>query len=258
MDHGARRHRPAGRARTRRRCGALAGRRPGGRRPASGRRRRRRSTRRHQGRLPAAAKQIRTWVNAEPGWLPADPGVTREPVAGRTYYIAADPVPRLPVRHLPAARSRRHVEQPQRQPARHPLFSAAGKYNAHGASPHDSVDGDRQQGRATPTTAGDIPVRAAAAHPATVRPRAARRPRPAAAGGEPGFAWPDFQRSASRRTPSFGVGRDLPRPVHLAQPRGAGRPGVAGRPLRRARRYRAKPASDSRAFCAPPGLTSAT
>ena len=104
--------------------------------------------------------------------------------------VGGDPVPRLPVRDLPAAGPRRDLQQPDRQPAWGiQLFSAAGRYNAAGEQlRYGSTAGGSRDGY--DDDAGDLPYEP---------PRAAATafdPGPPASlarlllGAEPGFGWP--------------------------------------------------------------------
>jgi hypothetical protein len=66
-----------------------------------------------------ACNQVKGWLDADPGWLPTDPAMPRNLDSPSSTSRRRCP-PRLPVRHLSAARPRRHLQQPHRRPAGYP------------------------------------------------------------------------------------------------------------------------------------------
>jgi uracil-DNA glycosylase len=152
-----------------------------------------------------AANLVKGWVNADPAWLPADPGVPRNLDAAYQYRSAPVPFRDFPFGTCPrlgrgGTSSNRTDDQRGIR-----LFSAHGRYNAAGASLRDpspatgSADGYADD-------AGDLPYEP---------PRAAATafdPGPPASlarlllGLEPGLGWPDFAALGVTSHASFGVG----------------------------------------------------
>jgi uracil-DNA glycosylase len=152
-----------------------------------------------------ACDVIRERVEADPGWLPADPGVARNLAAPFQYRSAAIPFRDFPFGTCPrlgrgGTSSNRTDNQRGIQ-----LFSAAGRYNAAGEQlRYGSTAGGSRDGY--DDDAGDLPYEP---------PRAAATafdPGPPASlarlllGAEPGFSWPDFAALGVTAHPSFGVG----------------------------------------------------
>jgi uracil-DNA glycosylase len=153
-----------------------------------------------------ACDVVRERVDADPGWLPADPGVARNLAAPFQYRSAAIPFRDFPFGTCPrlgrgGTSSNRTDNQRGIQ-----LFSAAGRYNAAGEHlRYGSTAGGGRDGY-DDDDAGDLPYEP---------PRAAATafdPGPPASlarlllGAEPGFGWPDFAALGVTAHPSFGVG----------------------------------------------------
>ena len=196
--------------------GSIPSTRPGRRRRPS-RLRRRRVDRRHQGRLPARDQPDQGMDQRQLDLAARRCGYGARPDEAVRLQLDADPVPRLPVRHLPAAGTRRDVEQPQRQPARHPAVLGPRRIQRRRRAPRATRP---TRPAATPGYADDTgrrAVRAAANEAARVR-RRARPPRWQAAAGcrdraSPG---PTSQALGVTSDASFGVGADLPRTLQPA------------------------------------------
>jgi hypothetical protein len=152
-----------------------------------------------------ACDVVRERIEADPGWLPADPGVARNLAAPFQYRSAAIPFRDFPFGTCPrlgrgGTSSNRTDNQRGIQ-----LFSAAGRYNAAGEQlRYGSTAGGSRDGY--DDDAGDLPYEP---------PRAAATafdPGPPASlarlllGAEPGFGWPDFAALGVTAHPSFGVG----------------------------------------------------
>ncbi len=152
-----------------------------------------------------AVNQIRTWIDADAGFLPPDAGTSRD--LTKAFVYASDPSPYgdFPFGTCPrlgrgATSSNRGDNQRSIQ-----LFSAKGKYNGTGASlRYDYTGGGSKDGYADET--GDIPV-----EPPRHSPRRPDPGPPAAyarllMGGEAGLAWPDFASLGVKSDASFGTG----------------------------------------------------
>jgi uracil-DNA glycosylase len=152
-----------------------------------------------------AIGHVRDWLQAEPGWLPADTGVPRDLTAPFPYLSAAIPFRDFPFGTCPRlGRGGTSSNRSDNQRAIR-LFSAAGKYNAAGAHLSDpsSAEGSDEGYADDP---GDLPY-----EPPRGRPSAFDSGPPAdlarlLAGGEPGFGWPDFPALGVTAHPSFGTG----------------------------------------------------
>ena len=152
-----------------------------------------------------AANQIRTWVDADAGWLPADAGATRDLTKAFVYSSDAVPFGDFPFGTCPrlgrgATSSNRGDNQRSIQ-----LFSAKGKYTGTGASLRYDYTGDgTKEGYSDDT--GDIPV-----EPPRHFPRRFDAGPPAAyarllLGGEAGLGWPDFAALGVTSDASLGTG----------------------------------------------------
>jgi uracil-DNA glycosylase len=152
-----------------------------------------------------AVNQIRTWVDADAGWLPADAGASRDLTKAFVYSSDAVPFGDFPFGTCPrlgrgATSSNRGDNQRSIQ-----LFSAKGKYTGTGASlRYDYTGGGTKEGYADDT--GDIPV-----EPPRHFPRRVDAGPPAAyarllLGGEAGLGWPDFASLGVTSDPSLGTG----------------------------------------------------
>jgi uracil-DNA glycosylase len=152
-----------------------------------------------------ACNLIRDRIDADAGWLPADPGVPRNLGAAFQYRSAAIPFRDFPFGTCPrlgrgGTSSNRTDDQRGIR-----LFSAAGRYNAAGEHLADpSSAGGSRDGYAD--DAGDLPYeppRAAAADVDRGPPSSLAR---LLLGAEPGLAWPDFASLGVTSHASFGVG----------------------------------------------------
>jgi uracil-DNA glycosylase len=152
-----------------------------------------------------ACNLIRDRVDADPGWLPADPGVPRDLDAAYQYRSAAIPHRDFPFGTCPRlGRGGTSSNRSDNQRGIR-LFSANGRYNAVGADLRDpsTATGSRD---GYDDDAGDLPYeppRAAAAAFDRGPPGDLAR---LLLGGEPGLAWPDFAARGVTSDASFGVG----------------------------------------------------
>lgn len=152
-----------------------------------------------------AIGHVRDRLQADPGWLPTDPGMTRNLSATYPYSSAAIPYRDFPFGTCPrlgrgGTSSNRSDDQRAIR-----LFSAAGKYNAKGAHLSDpSTAGGSNAGY--DDDPGDLPY-----EPPRASPRSFDAGPPASLarlllGGEPGFEWPDFAALGVTSHASFGTG----------------------------------------------------
>lgn len=152
-----------------------------------------------------AIGHIRDWLTADPGWLPIDPGMTRDLAATFPYSSAAIPFRDFPFGASPRlGRGGTSSNRSDHQRAIR-LFSAAGKYNATGVhlsdpstapGSTDGYDGDP----------GDLPYEPPRGSPKEFDPGPPDSLAPLLLGAEPGFEWPDFAALGVTSHPSFGVG----------------------------------------------------
>src|SRR5262249_55206504 len=152
-----------------------------------------------------AIGHVRDWLQADPGWLPADTGVARDLAAPFPYSSLAIPFRDFPFGTCPrlgrgGTSSNRSANQRAIR-----LVSEAGKYNATGAPLHAPSPPDGRQEASAPAP-GALPY-----DPPRPAPRASAPGPPAdiarlLAGAEPGFAWPDFSALGVTAHPSFGTG----------------------------------------------------
>src|SRR4029453_2568611 len=187
-----------------------------------------------------ACDRVRDRVEADAGWLPADPGVPRDLAAAFQYRSAAVPYRDFPFGTCPrlgrgGTSSNRTDNQRSIQ-----LFSAAGRYN--GAGDHlrygSTAGGSRDGYDDDP---GDLPyapppgpaLRAAPGRPDRLRPRPAGQPGPAAAGGRTRLRLARLRRPGRDLAPVVRGGGGLPGPVPRPQPGRPGRPGLRRRPVHR-------------------------
>jgi hypothetical protein len=152
-----------------------------------------------------ASNLVRDRVEADAGWLPADPGVDRDLAAPFQYRSAAIPYRDFPFGTCPrlgrgGTSSNRTDNQRGIQ-----LFSAAGRYN--GAGDHlrygSTAEGSRDGYGDDP---GDLPYEPPRASPTAFDPGPPAGLARLLLGLEPGFAWPDFAALGVTSHPSFGVG----------------------------------------------------
>jgi uracil-DNA glycosylase len=152
-----------------------------------------------------AIGHVRDRLQADPGWLPTDPGMSRNLSATFPYASAAIPYRDFPFGTCPrlgrgGTSSNRSDDQRAIR-----LFSAAGKYNAKGAHLSDpSTAGGSNAGY--DDDPGDLPY-----EPPRATPRSFDAGPPASLarlllGGEPGLDWPDFAALGVTSHPSFGTG----------------------------------------------------
>ncbi len=152
-----------------------------------------------------AANLVRDRVQADAGWLPADPGVARNLAAPFQYRSAAIPYRDFPFGTCPRlGRGGTSSNRTDNQRAIQ-LFSAAGHYN--GAGDHlryDSVAGGSRDGY--DDDPGDLPYEPPRAAATTFDPGPPAGLARLLLGMEPGLAWPDFAALGVTTHPSFGVG----------------------------------------------------
>jgi len=152
-----------------------------------------------------AIDQIRTWLTADPAWLPVDPGMTRDLAAPYAYRSHAIPFRDFPFGTCPRlGRGGTSSNRSDGQRAIR-LFSEGGSYNARGAHLSDPSTANGSQ-TGYDDDAGDLPY-----EPPRKAPRAFDPGPPASLarllmGGEPGFDWPDFAALGVTSHPSFGRG----------------------------------------------------
>ncbi len=152
-----------------------------------------------------AANQVRTWIEQDAAFLPADPGVTRDLAA--PYAYTSDPVPHrdfsfgtTPRLGRGATSSNRKDDQRSIQ-----LYSAAGKANAAGAS-LDYTDIATGSPAGYAEDPGDLPVEPPRAKPREYDPGPPTAFGPLLSGQQNGLPWPDFAAQGVTSHPSFGVG----------------------------------------------------
>ncbi|HEX6675183.1 MAG TPA: uracil-DNA glycosylase family protein [Actinomycetes bacterium] len=152
-----------------------------------------------------ACDLVKGWLAADPGWLPADPGMARDLNAPYQYESAALPFRDFPFATCPrlgrgGTSSNRTDDQRGIR-----LFSANGKYDAHGANLRDpsTAAGSHTGYRADP---GDLPYEPPRAAPTAFDPGPPANLARLLLGHEPGFAWPDFAALGVTSHASFGTG----------------------------------------------------
>jgi uracil-DNA glycosylase len=152
-----------------------------------------------------ACNLLRDWIDADAGWLPADPGVTRNLAAAFQYQSAAIPFRDFPFGTCPrlgrgGTSSNRTDNQRGIQ-----LFSAAGHYNGAGDRlRYDSNAGGSSDGFSDDP--GDLPYEPPRAAPTAFDPGPPASLARLLLGSEPGFGWPEFAALGVSAHPSFGVG----------------------------------------------------
>jgi uracil-DNA glycosylase len=145
---------------------------------------------------------IQGWAEADPVWLPPDPGGQREPADAFRYRSAP-----LPFRDLPYSVSWRVGQggtSSNRKDSQRgiQMFSEDGDYAATVPYPSDAKGTD--EGYATES--GDVPYEPPKRSFADFDPGPPAQFARLLMGGEPGLAWPDFATLGVRAHPSFGVG----------------------------------------------------
>jgi uracil-DNA glycosylase len=152
-----------------------------------------------------AIGHVTDWLQADPGWLPADTGVARDLTAPFPYSSLASPFRDFPFGTCPRLGSGGTSSNRSDGQRSIRLFSAAGKYNASGANLSDpsTADGSDEGYADDP---GDLPYEPPRAAPRTFDPGPPADLARLLAGGEPGFGWPDFSALGVTADPSFGTG----------------------------------------------------
>jgi uracil-DNA glycosylase len=152
-----------------------------------------------------AVAQIKTWVDADASWLPADAGATRDLTKAFVYSSDPSPYADFPFGTCPrlgrgATSSNRGDNQRSIQ-----LFSAKGKYNGTGASlTYGYTGGGTKDGYSDDT--GDIPVEPPRHFPRRYDPGPPAAYARLLMGGEPALGWPDFSALGVTSDASFGTG----------------------------------------------------
>jgi hypothetical protein len=152
-----------------------------------------------------AARQVATWLAADPGWLPTDAGMGRD--LASPFVYASNPIPFRDFPYGTTPRLGRGATSSNRTDSQRgiQLFSASGKYNGAGASLAYTYAGT---GTPDGYTADDDDL---AVEPPRAEPRRFDPGPPAAfarllAGGQTGLGWPDFAALGVTSHPSFGTG----------------------------------------------------
>jgi uracil-DNA glycosylase len=152
-----------------------------------------------------ASNLVKGWINANPAWLPADPGVPRNLDAAYQYTSAAIPYRDFPFSTCPrlghgGTSSNRTDNQRGIR-----LFSAHGTYNAAGAHLQDpsTAAGSRDGYHDDP---GDLPYEPPRAAATSFDPGPPSELARLLLGAEPGVGWPDFASLGVTSDASFGVG----------------------------------------------------
>jgi uracil-DNA glycosylase len=152
-----------------------------------------------------AVRQVKEWLDADPTWLPADPGVPRDLAATFRYSSLAIPFRDFPFGTSPRlGRGGTSSNRSDNQRGIR-LFSAAGKYNAAGAhlaDPSPATGSDEGYS----DDPGDLPYEPPRANPRAFDPGPPADLGRLLAGGEPGLGWPDFAALGVTAHPSFGTG----------------------------------------------------
>ena len=152
-----------------------------------------------------AVGHVKDWLDADPTWLAADPGVPRDLSAAFGYSSLAIPFRDFPFGTCPrlgrgGTSSNRSDDQRGIR-----LFSAAGRYNAAGAHLADpSAAAGSGEGYADDP--GDLPYEPPRASPRGFDPGPPADLARLLAGAEPGLGWPDFAALGVTAHPSFGTG----------------------------------------------------
>jgi uracil-DNA glycosylase len=152
-----------------------------------------------------AVAQIKTWVDADANWLPADAGATRDLTKAFVYSSDPSPYADFPFGTCPrlgrgATSSNRGDNQRSIQ-----LFSAKGKYNGTGASlTYSYTGGGTKDGYSDDT--GDIPVEPPRHFPRRYDPGPPAAYARLLMGGEAGLAWPNFATLGVTSDASLGTG----------------------------------------------------
>src|SRR6266699_1063077 len=152
-----------------------------------------------------ACNRIKGWLDADAGWLPADPGVPRDLGAPFQYKSAAIPYRDFPFGTCP--RLGRGGTSSNRTDAQRGirLFSAGGAYNAAGAHLQDpsTATGSRDGYDDDP---GDLPYEPPRAGATAFDPGPPSSLARLLLGLEPGLGWPDFAALGVTSHASFGAG----------------------------------------------------
>jgi uracil-DNA glycosylase len=152
-----------------------------------------------------AINQIRTWINADSGWLPADSGAHRD--LSQPFVYASDPGPYADFPFGTSPRLGRSATSSNRADDQRSIqmFSAHGKYNARGAVLSYTYMGEGTQDGYT-AASGDLPVEPPRHFPRRFDPGPPAAWAQLLMGGEPGLGWPNFASLGVTSDASFGTG----------------------------------------------------
>jgi uracil-DNA glycosylase len=152
-----------------------------------------------------AVGRVRDWLAADPGWLPADPGVARDLGVAFRYSSLAIPFRDFSFGTCPRlGRGGTSSNRTDNQRGIR-LFSAAGRYNAAGAHLADPT-GATGSDDGYADDPDDLPYEPPRDNPRAVDPGPPADLARLLAGGEPGLGWPDFAALGVTAHPSFGTG----------------------------------------------------
>jgi hypothetical protein len=152
-----------------------------------------------------AIGHVRDWLQQQPDWLPADPGVARDLAAEFAYRSAPVPFRDFPFGSCPRLGSGGTSSNRSDNQRGIRLFSAAGSYNAAGADLQDpSTATGSDVGYADEP--GDLPYEPPRDRPGEVDPGPPAELARLLLGAESGFGWPDFTALGVTSHPSFGAG----------------------------------------------------
>jgi uracil-DNA glycosylase len=152
-----------------------------------------------------AVGHVAGWLDDDPDWLPADPGVPRDLAVPFAYRSA--PVPYRDLAFGACPRLGRGGTSSNRSDGQRGirLFSAAGSYNAAGERLRDpSTAPGTDAGYADEP--GDLPYEPPRDRPDEHDPGPPADLARLLAGAEPGLGWPDFAALGVTAHPSFGTG----------------------------------------------------
>lgn len=153
----------------------------------------------------SAVNRVRDWLADDAGWLPVDPGMSRNLSSAYTYSSAAIPYRDFPFGTSPrlgrgGTSSNRSDDQRAIR-----LFSAAGRYNASGAHLSDPTSAAGSNAGYDDDT-GDLPYEPPRAQPRVFDPGPPSDIVRLLVGGETAFPWPNFASLGVTSHASFGVG----------------------------------------------------
>jgi uracil-DNA glycosylase len=152
-----------------------------------------------------ATNQIRTWINGDSGWLPADPGANRD--LSKPFVYASDPGPYADFPFGMSPRLGRSATSSNRGDDERSIqmFSAHGKYNARGAVLNYTYTGEGTKDGYTDAS-GDLPVEPPRHFPRRFDPGPPAAWAQLLMGGQSGLGWPDFASLGVTSDASFGTG----------------------------------------------------